>query len=208
MDLNLQYDAREMAQAVRSDPKTAYFYTVIGSIVAGYGITDDSEPTMIGSMLISPIGGKLLEILFTYLSNQNMNKPLTELGVEVLICVMIGRLMTWVTKFRVREAGGTLTTRYTVNTDRSNIIHAFTIAVLCGAILFVATVGSKGGLTSTAVGVSIATSLLPPLVNAGLLSASNRWKMARFSGLLFLVNVFGILTGAYLVHAFAGAGRL
>jgi uncharacterized membrane protein len=177
-----------------ADSMNDNFYTLAGSIIAGYGLLGGSETTVIGSMLISPIGGKIVEIVFKMLKNNDPTKSMTELMVMVVICVSVGYVMG--TMIPIKSYPQTMVARFDWMEDFKQTKSALVTAVLGGMLLNMA-LAESSGLSSVAVGVGIATALLPPLVNAGLLYAVKDVVKARSSFNLYLVNLGGIAAGLY-----------
>lgn len=210
MALNLQYDLQEMLRGTQGNPNIAYFYTAMASAVAAYGLKNGSEPLIIGSSLISPIGGKLMEILFAQLTGAPITQPTNQLFVEIAICLIIGYLMAQWVDHRV-PVGSTEDTpsmkgRYRIAGDWYKAIPAFVLAVLGGMTLFVTLTSGKPSFKVLS-GVSISTALLSPMVNAGLLAAADDWHHARYSALMTGINIVGIMLGGFLAHTFLGTGN-
>ena len=47
------------------------FYLMTGSIISGLGLLYDSYPVVLGSMLISPMGGPIFRTISNILNNEN-----------------------------------------------------------------------------------------------------------------------------------------
>tara|TARA_Y100000748_G_scaffold216871_1_gene182034 strand:+ start:1954 stop:2574 length:621 start_codon:yes stop_codon:yes gene_type:complete len=143
-----------------------YVQLLIGSIICGTGFITNSETTVIGSMLISPIGGLIMkfgkegfkrkEKIKIHSKGQLMEyKLLAMFVVPIVIGFLCGILFQQPDGTDVVEGRGK-----TLVQDPNLLIASAVIAGAAG-ILF------NWGDKITMVGIGIATALLPPLVAVG-----------------------------------------
>jgi len=78
------------------------------------------------------------------------------------------------------------------------------IALVAGGIAAYARLRSEA--VSSLAGTAIAVALVPPVCALGLLLSASQWSVALGSGLLYLTNLMGILSGCLLVLAKSGPG--
>lgn len=149
---------------------------VLASIVSGLGMTTDSETTIIGSMLISPIGGVIIDFADITNHNETDDKKKKKIFRKIIECLLIpfviGYFIGLITgAFRKDHSElysyNALNARgYGLYKDPQYLAISATIAACGGAAIETIT---KGGDTP-AIGVGIATALLPPIVAAGFIS--------------------------------------
>ncbi|MCB0825955.1 MAG: TIGR00341 family protein [Armatimonadetes bacterium] len=164
---------------------------VLATVVASYGLLQNSTAVVIGAMLIAlllgPING--LALALNDGDWKLLNKALIAEGVGVglvlLVSVFIGRIHTDVT------VGTEILSR-----TSPNILDLF-IALAGGAAGAYALVSPK--LKAGIVGVAIATALVPPLSTAGIMFARGEHRLAAGAFLLFVANLVAIQFAASAV---------
>ena len=141
-----------------------YVQLLIGSIICGTGFITNSETTVIGSMLISPIGGLIMKFGKEGFKRKERirskgqlmeYKLLAMFVVPIVIGFLCGILFQQPDGTDVVEGRGK-----TLVQDPNLLIASAVIAGAAG-ILF------NWGDKITMVGIGIATALLPPLVAVG-----------------------------------------
>ena len=147
-------------------------YLILACIIALLGLLENSTVVIVASMLVSPIMGPILAIIFgCVISDYELrNKGIKNGLVSIIICISTGFFFGFL--FIAGESGyeaepGTfitkeMTTRGTTNDMALDI----GIAIASGAAAALSVLGEN---TSSMVGVAISASLLPPAVNAGFL---------------------------------------
>lgn len=145
---------------------------IVASILAAFGLVEDSTLFLAASMLISPLMGPILAATFGTVIK---DRPLQVMGV---INEMIGIFLATSVGFIFGIIVCSLDDRYGVGEGLTNEIlsrcelHSLLVGVLIalpsGAAVAIAILGEN---TGSLVGTAISASLLPPAVNAGLLWA-------------------------------------
>jgi Na+-transporting NADH:ubiquinone oxidoreductase subunit NqrD len=206
---------------IRENEKNLLF-CILASMLASNGLVNDSANSVIGSMLVSPISN----LLITMIHNIHTNKNVDILGISFLAMtyILIGLIVGFFTYLFVYKLSGNkfILNKQIMSRADLNIIdyvNAFLYAFICGIAFYLAysTTLKKHNITSL-VGIGIGSSLLPPIVNAGiLLGASidnigykennnseleeNNINALQYSGkslLLFSVNIIGLFVGCFL----------
>lgn len=180
----------------------------IASLICSIGFLTNSETVVIGSMLISPVGGAILGMLDPTKNRirRSFDAPV-RLLIAVSICVftgfIIGVCVPMTGKEEENETTSVVQGRGKALAMNPWLLLSGSVVALLGGLLF----NYKNMATS--IGLGIATALLPPLVAAGfyLGRMSSKYKKMIYSGkdvgfafANFSCNVIGILVCAILVH--------
>ena len=199
-----------MVHGVRNDKLLLRFVglLVFGSIIASAGMYAGSTTAVIGAMLVSPIGGYLINgarALIAYMLADYPNSRVAEhfgpwynwLMILLLIIITpmaFGAIAGVIHSSSDEEVNSEMKGRaedLMENKTRNFLISA--IVAMAGAALF-----AWAGVTPM-VGVGIATALLPPLVSAGMRLAREENKEAGYSLALFSINAVAIFVISLLV---------
>jgi uncharacterized hydrophobic protein (TIGR00271 family) len=172
---------------------------VLSTVIAGGGVIEDSTATVVGAMIIAPLGtpifGAALAIAIGY--RRRLLGALGFLALGVVVAIAIGALMGSVLPERMPPA---LNPQITGRT--SPTILDLVIAIATGAA------GAYGlvrrDVASVLPGVAIAISLVPPLAVVGITLGEGASDLALGALLLFLSNVVAILVAGVLVFTAAG----
>tara|TARA_Y100000389_G_scaffold204653_1_gene258603 strand:+ start:1891 stop:2535 length:645 start_codon:yes stop_codon:yes gene_type:complete len=186
-----------------------YIQLLIGSIICGTGFVTNSETTVIGSMLISPIGGLIMKfgkegfkrkmketseglkkVKNTSKGQLMESKLLAMVVVPIIIGLTCGYFFKQVADTDVVEGRGRTLM------DDPRLFVASAVIASSAALLF------SWGDKVTMVGIGIATALLPPLVAIGF-SFGKYFKGRKnktdlgledtsYSGILFAINFFAL----------------
>jgi len=141
-----------------------YVQLLIGSIICGTGFVTNSETTVIGSMLISPIGSLIMKFGkegFKRKGNVRSKGQLMEY--KLLAMFVLPIIIGFLCGYMFKQPGSTdvVEGRGKTLVDNPNLLVASAIIAGAAGILF------NWGDKITMVGIGIATALLPPLVAMG-----------------------------------------
>lgn len=190
-------ERREIGVSViaRSKLNASYFgMNGLATIVACYGLMQNSPAVIIGAMLIATLLGPImgLGLAVTYSSPALLRAAfLSEtLGVIWAFCIayFIGKIQP---EFII--------TSEMYSRTAPNIIDLI-IAVSGGLAGSYAIMDKK--IDAAVVGVAISTALVPPLATCGLLFAKGEYPLATGSFILFFTNVISIIIGAIIIFWF------
>jgi len=166
------------------------------TLIAGFGLFENSPAVIIGAMLIATLFGPILGIALG-LAEADMRllgrSVLSEIvGVLWVLAIGFGIGIACInlpigSEILSRTAPGTL-----------DLLIAL-VGGLAGAFTYFAT-----GISGVIVGVAIATALAPPLTTCGILLARGLTGLAAGAFLLFLANFAAITLGAMVVFFIAG----
>ena len=148
------------------------------------GLVENSSVVLVASMLVSPLMGPILAIVF---GTAVRNRKLFRIGIKrelycLLICVLCGFIFgcIFVVKFNRTRSMLAITTsanwptlEMSSRTGWSCLVVGLAVAVPSGVGVAISVLGGNSG---SMVGVAISASLLPPAVNTGLY-----WAMALMS---------------------------
>jgi uncharacterized hydrophobic protein (TIGR00271 family) len=166
------------------------------TLIAGFGLFEDSPAVIIGAMLIAALLGPILGMAMA-LAESDLKLLRASLTAEVVGAVLVLTLgIALGTIDRTSPLGHEILGRTAPN------ILDLLIGLVGGAAASFAT--AKPRLASMAVGVAIATALVPPLTTCGILIARGLPSLAAGAFLLFLANFVAITFSAMVVFMILG----
>ena len=172
--------------------KDLIILAVVSAVLAGFAIHMDSTPLLIGAMLIGPFFDPILSLVVLGILDRNRKKFF-----HALLLLMAMTLAGWlaaVLQFMFLKTFNGFEINEIIN---YGWLEALIVAMILGGVGMLMWVWTK--TSSLAAGVSIAISLVPPLVNTAIAFVFTNWEVFwHYSG-LFLLNCIGILIGAFLV---------
>ena len=141
-----------------------YVQLLIGSIICGTGFVTNSETTVIGSMLISPIGGLIMKFGKEGFKRKERIRSKGQLMEYKLLAMFLAPIIVgFICGYMFKQPGGTDVVEGRGKTLVENPELLVASAVIAGAAGILFNWGDK----ITMVGIGIATALLPPLVAIG-----------------------------------------
>jgi uncharacterized hydrophobic protein (TIGR00271 family) len=189
----------EARQSVASGSALTGSYLAMNAaatLMAGFGLLQNSPAVIIGAMLIAMLFGPIVGIA---LGLAEANMPL--LG-RSLVSEIVGAAWVLGIGYAVGMASRNLSIGSEILSRTSPNILDLLIGLvggIAGGFTYVST-----GLTGVIVGVAIATALVPPLTSCGILLAHHLPGLAAGAFLLFLANFTAIAIGAMIVFWLAG----
>ena len=174
------------------------FMCALSSGIATLGLLQSSVAVVIGAMLISPLMGPIAALGFGFasLDGHRIKDAIRVVIIGAAIGVITALVITWVSPIR------NVTSEIVARTQPTLLDLA--IALLSGLAGGYATVRQKGG---TAIGVAIATALMPPLATIGYGIGVANWEFAGGAFLLFLTNLAAIAFSFALVARVSSVAR-
>lgn len=174
---------------------------LIGSIViATSAIFTDSIPVLIASMIIAPLATPILA-LGLGIAARDRQMILRAVGLLLLSCTVALIVAALLTLILGKERVAT----DTFVSFSSNRVVAVIIALTAGFIGAYGMLSRKVG--SAVTGVAIAVSLMPPLVATSINFTSGNTALSVTAGILFLLNVIGILFASTVVFWWFGVDK-
>lgn len=191
----------QLRQQVYADGQLSVGYMLMCGLSAGIatlGLLQSSTAVVIGAMLISPLMTPIAALGFAFasLDSQRIRDAARVVAVGALIGVCVGALLTWISPIR------NATPEILARTEPTLLDLA--VALLSGIAGGYAIVRDKGG---TAIGVAIATALMPPLAVVGYGLGVGRLDYAGGAFLLFLTNLAAIAFAIGLIARLSGSAR-
>lgn len=186
---------------VRSEGALTHGYVLMCVLSAGIailGLLQSSTAVVIGAMLISPLMGPIASMGFGFSSFDGrwIRDAARVVAVGAGVGVLTAILLTWASP--IRDATPEIIAR------TQPTLLDLAVALLSGVAGGYATVRQKGG---TAIGVAIATALMPPLATVGYGIAVLQPAFALGAFLLFLTNLAAIAFAFAVVARLSGAAR-
>ena len=208
---SLLHDARQSLGPAKLDdlfPGEAEFrrslitYTVLlalASLVSAFGLYQDSVASIIGAMVVAPLGGAIMALAGALVTGRTRWQGITFLQITLggLLVVVIGYLVS-----AVMPDPLTLTPSLAARTSPGLLDLGVALAAgAAGAFVAARRTGSDA-----LPGVAIAVSLVPPLSTVGICLELGRPADAGGALLLFLTNLSAILVVASIVFLLNGSG--
>jgi len=166
------------------------------TLIAGFGLFEDSPAVIIGAMLIAALLGPIQGLAMA-LAESDLRLLRSSLTAEILgaaLVMILGIILGTVD--RTSPLGHEILGRTAPN------ILDLLIGLVGGAAASFAI--SKPRLASMAVGVAIATALVPPLTTSGILIARGLPALAAGAFMLFLANFVAITFSSMVVFMILG----
>ena len=173
-------------------------YLFLASFIALLGLLMDSSVVIVASMLVSPVMGPILAIIFgCIVADTNLrNKGIKNAFISILICTGIGFLFGFILILLERILYDLLyDPSYRFITEemvqRGSLDDIFLNACIAMASGAAAAFSVLGENTSSMIGVAISASLLPPAVNAGFLcSVIVMYQNEEYKAIIMKGNIF------------------
>jgi len=199
--------------------------------IAAIGLLTDSSPFILASFFISPLMGMIMAVTWGCVINDMaiVRRGLRNMFWGILISVLAGfaiGLLLNITpneaalKVKIGDEGKNsesgIFSSISLNTSQilsrgppvGNVVSSFIVAVLSGIAI---ALGQSSGISSALAGCAMSTSLLPPLVNIGLMfgllpsygnmntsGGDSIMTVAGYSAALYLVNISAVMGFALL----------
>ncbi len=199
-ELNAQ-EAFALRRTVREEGQLTHGYVLMCALAAGIatlGLLQSSTAVVIGAMLVSPLMSPIAALGFGFasLDGHRIRDAIKVVAIGAGIGIATGILLTWLSP--IRNATPEILAR-----TEPNLLD-LAIALFSGIAGGYATVIGKGG---TAIGVAIATALMPPLTVIGYGIGVFQPLFALGALLLFLTNLAAITFAFTLIARLSGAAR-
>ena len=170
-----------------------YIYTFLASLIAVCGYMANNQTMLIGAMLISPLLTPIFTLNKDISGNLNLGNSLLKHNGKaislILVCLITGYIATKVIKLNKETEMMQSTVEWEETYLKSRINYI--IPLLAGIVL---AYGKNDDDIASIIGVGITISVLPPLVNAGMLKGiGGKDKKAWISFKLAILNL--IITG-------------
>jgi uncharacterized hydrophobic protein (TIGR00271 family) len=169
---------------------------VAATLIAGFGLLQNSPAVIIGAMLIAMLFGPIVGIAMS----------LAEADLHLLGLSLVSELASVACALAVGVVIGISTRDLTIGSETISRTSPTLLDLLIGLVggladgfTFVST-----GLGGVVIGVAISTALAPPLTTCGILLARQLPTAAAGAFLLFLANFAAIAFGAFVTFWLAG----
>lgn len=173
----------------------------LSTIIATFGLLQDSTATVIGAMIVAPLMTPILATTAALVMgrlSRVTESALIVLGGVVMV-VGLSFLMGFVTVLVISvDANAQIASRTTPNLD--DLIVALA-AGAAGAFAY-----SRDDVADSLPGVAIAIALVPPLSVVGITLSQGAWAAAGGALLLFTTNLLSILLAGGIVFFLLGLG--
>lgn len=184
--------------AFRQSLVTYAVLLTLAALVASFGLFQDSVASIIGAMVIAPLGGAIMAVAAALVTGRVrwQGSTLLQVGLSAVWVVAIGFVVAWLIPDLL-----VLTPSLEARTEPTLLDLGVALAAgAAGAFVAVRRTGSDA-----LPGVAIAVSLVPPLATAGICLELGRLDDAAGALLLFTTNLAAIIVVASVVFLAAGA---
>ncbi len=176
---------------------------LLSGAIATLGLSQNSAATIIGSMIVAPLGGVIVALggAIAVVWPREIAKMFVTVVIGAAIVVLVAYLMGLMLP--------TSTPNAEILARTSPDLRDLGVALLAGAAGAYAQ--TRKDLSAALMGVAIAVALVPPLATAGLMLEEQRWVLAAGALMLFAANLVGIafaVTFVLLVTRYAPLPRL
>ena len=183
-------------------PDRDFYVLVLGAIIlAACGILTDSIPVLIASMIVAPLAYPILGLSLGLLARniKIIGRSISMLVISIILTIIVAGFFSLFVKSYFDVADRVFISFF------PNTFFDLLIAVISGAIASYGLVRSKVGGAMT--GIGIAVSLMPPLVATGIGLFDPVNDLAVRAGMIFALNVIGILVGSIVTFGALGVYR-
>ncbi len=191
MKIDLKVLTKRAIEEIKPDDDLIVL-TIISSLIAGFAIHMNNIPLLIGSMLVGPFFDPIISIVVLGLGKHRSKNVLHAVG-SFLLITFIGLSVATI-QFAIFNYFSDVTL-LTFNPIAN--IESFLIALLLGGVGMLLWVWPN--TSNTSAGVSIAISLIPPLVNIARGIVGGSMDVVVHSLTTYGVNCLGVVLGAYVV---------
>jgi uncharacterized hydrophobic protein (TIGR00271 family) len=172
----------------------------LSTVVAAYGLLQDSVAVVIGAMVIATLLGPITGIALSLVDGD------TTLFRRALMAELVGIGIVLAISFTIGGIHGSIPLGQQILSRTSPNILDLMIALAGGAAGAYAMASPR--VAAGLVGVAIATALVPPLAVAGICFARGEGRLALGAILLFLANFVAIQLSSSVVLAILGFHRV
>ncbi len=185
--------------AFRSSIQTYVVLLALSGLLAAFGLFQDSTASIIGAMLVAPLGGAIMAFAGALVTGRTRWQTITFLQ------IVLGALMVIAIGFAVSlMLPDPLSLTPSLEARTSPGLLDLGVALAAGAAG--AYVADRRTGTDALPGVAIAVALVPPLATVGICAELGRWSEATGALLLFLTNFSAIVVVACVVFLIFGDG--
>jgi len=203
VDARLSLGAAKLADlfpeeaAFRRSIQTYTVLLAMSAFLAAFGLYQDSTATIIGAMLVAPLGGAIMAFAGALVTGRTRWQTITFLQIVLgsLMVIAIGYAVSWILPDPLN-----LTPAMEARTSPG--LLDLGVALAAGAAG--AYVADKRTGTDALPGVAIAVALVPPLATVGICAELGRWSDAGGALLLFLTNFSAIVVVASILFVIFG----
>jgi uncharacterized hydrophobic protein (TIGR00271 family) len=182
---------------------TFFTLLLLATVIATYGVISNSDPTVIGAMIVAPLMGPIIAttsaVVMGSLPRALRAFALTVAG--IIAVILFSYLLAWIVP--------SVTISFTSNGEITSRINPGLLALLTalGAGAAGAFIVSRAEIADALGGVAIAISLVPPLCVVGISLRCGQLSAALGSLLLFTTNFLAILFAGGVVLMIVGVGK-
>ena len=182
---------------------TFFTLLLLATVIANYGVLSNSDPTVIGAMIVAPLMGPIIATTSAVVMG-SLPRALRALALTVagiIAVILFSFLLSWIVP--------SFAISFTNNGEITSRINPglFALLTALGAGAAGAFIISRAEIADALGGVAIAISLVPPLCVVGISLRCGQMSAALGSFLLFMTNFLAILFAGGVVLIIVGVGK-
>lgn len=196
-------DALDLGYGDLSSKRSGFLIMLtLSGMIAIAGVLSDSTATVIGAMIIAPLGTPILGIAWGIVSGHLslVLRSIMWVFVGLVIVIVLGLVFAvFVATPESLETNSQVVGR--ISPSLMDLIAALATGFAGGFAM------CRKDLSAVLPGVAIAISLVPPLGVVGVCVGQGLWESALGAFILFLSNVFALVIAGSIVFTMAGYAR-
>lgn len=175
--------------------------TVLSSLLAANGLSDNNITTVIAAMLVSPYLGNIANIGYSLANDTTIFNDIFIVAAYIGVSLIVGFLYNFIQKhINLNDKDSIkndLINKFNLSTKK--LVSLLILSVVSGVTLaFVKDVSNSESLYIIVLaGISIAVALLPPTVASGMLISEGEYNNALNGITHTIVTIFGLIVGTY-----------
>jgi uncharacterized membrane protein len=152
-------------------------FLIISGLMSAIGLDTNNNTMIIGSMLISPFSLPFLKFIKNIFDQKYNNfSLLVEVIIFIIVSFLIGFIYGKIHRYNVPNVKTINNMNQEIDklTNTTYYLHAFIYSIISGIVIYLSFNKMKNSYNLiNLVGVSVGLSILPPLVNSGMLFSRN-----------------------------------
>lgn len=168
------------------------FLLIAGLSICLFGLSINSVPMIVGSMIIAPLiySTLILPAAIVWNDNKLLLKSIRNLLMEVIIGITISVVLSFLLNINISEVN-------LVKNLKGNMFVYFLVALISGSSAGISLFGPN--ISEKLTGTAVAVALVPPIAVMGIAIDNLSKQILISAGLHLILNLIGIMIGAYLI---------
>ncbi len=168
------------------------FLLTAGLSICIFGLSINSIPMIVGSMIIAPLlySTLVLPAAIVWNNNKLLLKSIRNLLIEIVVGIAISVVLSFLLDINIFEVN-------LVKNLQGNMFVYFLVALISGSSAGLSLFGPN--ISEKLTGTAVAVALVPPIAVMGIAIDNLNKQIMLNAGLHLILNLIGIMIGAYLI---------